>query len=393
MKKLKNSIACALVCVCALAAIPLSGCSTPSKGQTEIIITPAAPFSGYSQRVRGEAVDRLVSTCSNVLTELVGTPPTHLNLLRVTADRVVSAFEDRAVAEEELLSAVEILCANEEALVGLFSDRTASYSAAVKLFSDLSSLYGADLAARLMGDFAVVYCRYRIDSFTEMYYQTPLPFLQTNIRLWEEKKQGFERLGEENLSRLLRLSVSGSGLLTEEIALPVGAGEAALFLRAQGELMQGLTLDGNDWNFVLSLLGEWEEVPRLAALYQSGAFAALSAHAPTLVLNLSRALASCTAEWTKPLFEGKIGQFFYFLTREWTDGEWTAFERAVTAHGDYLGYLTERGYSEAYGAFLSAYSGCSLQTLRLADAQAFQDALVGYIFGVSPSLAFMVFEL
>ncbi len=393
MKKLYQ-LACALLLSCVTAGCGLlGGCaSEPPTAQTEITVTPVV-FSGYSQSGKTYASEKLVACFSEVLTEITGVAPTELNLVRVAANRVVSAFAAEEISEEALRASVEKLTEKRELLLALARGEESVLKGAISLVGELSALLGVERAARLAGDLAAVYCAYEADKYTQMYYDSPqLAYLLEYAHAWREREQGFLALGKENCSYALRILASASVVYGDEgvEALAPDGGEISLFLRAQGALLERLSLTEENWAFLCKLVGEGEHI-RLSTLYKGGVSEGILPSLSALTSVTGRALQQVTtADAALLTVDGYA--FVRALTRYFSEQDWLVVENSFApfAGQDYSEYIVNKA---DYAAFCEGVSPYTFNELTACDAAEFERGVKGYLFSLSPSLAYLIFQL
>ena len=420
---------CALLCLCF--ALGGAGCAPARPVADKIVVEdPLGPGGGeqggagedtppaevkYSAETLARATDAVYGALEQAVSECWGEilSPVQKQKVRDAIGRGVAACEARAIAEADLLSAVsavererETLVAALKALVGGDNSR-GNVEAVQGVFGEISAIFGVDLAGRLVYDFAVVYCDYQIEKYTEMYEDeaTHIPGVLLRIEQWRQRKAGLQTsVGEENFSLLARALYSGSGFLTAAASGDAGAifeqdgvsltdGEVAMTLRAEGDLLSRLTLGEAGWAAILEMLasaGVNGLLEELSEAERGGYAAAL----PAAVSALSRSLQAVSADSVSLLRAGEREAFAHFLLSAWGDAEWAAFDAlwsVSVSESTVEQYFREEELTEAYAAYRQDMRTGTLEALRAADADGFFGELQAYGNAKAPWGAFLIF--
>ncbi len=408
-KNKKRVLRITAACLALSFGIGLCGCApnTPPVVQEGIVIGSEEKLpTVYSAQTKTEAVEKINGMVEALKAELLGSAGKRNEALVAVLRQGVEACQNRGLSVEELQTLVDTVCAQKELFKSLIlQDETNGESAnallqpAMALFGELSSALGAEDAAKLFFDFAKCYCEYEYQHNLSQYQYSKLTIYLTQSKAWKDRKAGLEGLGEDNFDCLLRVAVSGGTLFSANV-LPdslsglVSAGEAALFLRAQGEMLSRLRLTEENWSFVIKALGDSGYSPSCAAITAAKAHERYAAKANGLLQAVVLGLLRSSSESARGLLEGKPFAYLYSVSSSWGEREWEAFDEfcsVETDEGAYLQYFEKQNKKEAYEAFKEGFVPATLSELRAASEAEFPALLEGYLSATCPALAFTVF--
>ena len=382
----KTAPLCALI----LALFLFAGCA-PAAARTEIEISPAAPVSYSAEAVeRAEAL--AVDAAEEIFSKVLGTAfdARRRELVCAAAAQFAQACGARGIPEAQFSAAAELLGGQGELYLALAREGLSegTFARLSALFGQLCGVLGAERAGLVCFDIALALCEHRAATYEQRCEETGLSYY---MRYAEEERALRASLvadtGEENFSRLVRMALSGShaaegdGLLSDT--------EAALVLRAEGDLLSRVQMSAAGWEALFSLACSFGG--RLAdALEGTHSVAAFAANAQALSGALARALSAAQGE------DAAADDLLFALSRRWTDADWAALDAFVRSPLDeeaFASYFAGQGMTSAYAAYLGGEQRATLTQLRAADAAAFAETFRAYLNAASPRIAFLVYGL
>ncbi len=383
----KTAPLCALI----LALFLFAGCA-PAAARTEIEISPAAPVSYSAEAVeRAEAL--AVDAAEEIFSEVLGTAfdARRKELVRAAAAQFVQACGARGIPEAQFSAAAELLGGQGELYLALAREGLSegTFARLSALFGQLCGVLGAERAGLVCFDAALALCEHRAATYEQRCEETGLSYY---MRYAEEERALRASLvadtGEENFSRLVRMALSGSHAAAAGEGL-LSAEEAALVLRAEGDLLARVQMSAAGWEALFSLACSFGG--RLAdALDGTHSVAAFAANAQALSGALARALSAAQGE------DAAADDLLFALSLLWTDAEWAALDAFVRSPLDeeaFASYFKGQGMTTAYAAYLGGEQRATLEQLRAADAENFAETFRAYLNAASPRIAFLVYGL
>lgn len=382
----KTAPLCALI----LALFLFAGCA-PAAARTEIEISPAAPVSYSAEAVeRAEAL--AVDAAEEIFSKVLGTAfdARRRELVCAAAAQFAQACGARGIPEAQFSAAAELLGGQGELYLALAREglTEGTFARLSGLFGQLCGVLGAERAGLVCFDAALALCEHRAATYEQRCEETGLSYY---MRYAEEERALRASLvadtGEENFSRLVRMALSGSRAAEGDGA--VSNAEAALVLRAEGDLLARVQMSAAGWEALFSLACSFGG--RLAdALDGTHSVAAFAANAQALSDALARALSAAQGE------DAAADDLLFALSRRWTDADWAALDAFVRSPLDeeaFASYFAGQGMTSAYAAYLGGEQRATLTQLRAADAAAFAETFRAYLNAASPRIAFLVYGL
>lgn len=378
------------LCALILALLLSAGCAPAVR--TEIEISPAAPVSYSAEAVeRAEAL--AVDAAEEIFSKVLGTAfdARRRELVCAAVSQFAQACGARGIPEAQFSAAAELLGGQGELYLALAREGLSegTFARLSALFGQLCGVLGAERAGLVCFDAALALCEHRAATYEQRCEETGLSYY---MRYAEEERALRASLvadtGEENFSRLVRMALSGSHAAAAGEGL-LSAEEAALVLRAEGDLLARVQMSAAGWEALFSLACSFGG--RLAdALESTRSVAAFAANAQALSDALARALAAAQGE------DVAADDLLFALSRRWTDADWAALDAFVRSPLDeeaFASYFAGQGMTSAYAAYLGGAQEASLTQLRAADAAAFAETFRAYLNAASPRIAFLVYGL
>lgn len=375
------------LCALILALLLVAGCAPAVR--TEIEISPAAPVSYSAEAVeRAEAL--AVDAAEEIFSQVLGSAfdARRKELVCAAVSQFAQACGARGIPEAQFSAAAELLGGQGELYLALAREGLSegTFARLSGLFGQLCGVLGAERAGLVCFDIALALCEYRAKTYEQRCEETGLSYY---ARYAEEERALRASLiadtGEGNFSRLVRMALSGSHAAEGEGIL--SDAEAALVLRAEGDLLSRVQMGAAGWEALFSFACSFGG--RLAdALEGTNSVAAFAANAQALSDALARALSAAQA--------GDAADLLFALSRRWTDGDWAAldaFARSPLDEAAFASYFAGQGMTSAYAAYLAGEQTATLAQLRGADAAAFAETFRAYLNAASPRIAFLVYGL
>ena len=370
----------------------------------------------YSDDARQKGTDVLFGIVSAAAEEVGGTQlsKSQQSALRAAvSQRIIPVFEDRYIAETDFLDFIDMartgsdnLTALVAALISMGTPDRQQREQAEKFFGQLSGLFGIRLGALIVYDLAFEYLDYQLDEYTARYekygYSWYLDYIEDySFRLDVLKNT----VGEENFILLLRIGYGGGDIVMDylsdsqnfwdDLSQNFTDGEFCIYLRAQAELMQSLSLDAEDWKKIAQCMSPSEEEGLFAAFFNAaldgGDILREAEYLPQLISLVANTLASVTEEDIETLREGNGGAFVSSLLSRWTDEDWQLFGQITSLNfssEEYEKVIGDFGYGQLYEQYLSSMQVTDLETLRESPSEELCDALLAYLNGKVPYFVF-----
>ncbi len=361
-------------------------------------------WTGCTDEEKNRAIETLRSMINRIKTEVLGSAESYSQALLDGLKGGVSACEGRKISSKNLAAIVEIICGREELITRLLLqsvENTGGVGGALlakegaELFGELATLLGAEPASRLLYDFTLLFCAYKQARSLELYTASSLNVYLVERKAWKNRKEGLEKMGEDNFDCLTRgvflLSTAyGEG---NEILGGFTAGDLALVLRAQGDLLSRLQMTVESWNFLFTELGDFA-LP-FAAMGAAGETEKYAEKAGDLAAAVASSLCKINGGEVGALTNGGIVGYLYCVSAKWKDDEWNAFEGFASSgdEGKYAAYFEKEGLTERYAQFKENSERATLADLRAASEKAFGETLKNYLASVNAALAFTVFGI
>ena len=369
----------------------------------------------YSDDARQKGTDVLFGIVSVAAEEVGGTQlsKSQQSALRAAvSQRIIPVFEDRYIAETDFLDFIDMartgsdnLTALVAALMSMGTPDRQQWEQVEKFFGQLSGLFGIRLGALIVYDLAFEYLDYQLDEYIARYekygYSWYLDYIEDySFRLDVLKNT----VGEENFILLLRIGYGGGDIVMDylsdsqnfwnDLSQNFTDGEFCIYLRAQAELMQSLSLDAEDWKKIAQCLSPSEEEGLFAAFFNAaldGDILREAEYLPQLISLVANTLSSVTQEDIETLREGNGGTFVSSLLSRWTDEDWQLFGQITSLNFSSEAYekvIGDFGYGQLYEQYLSSMQVTDLETLRESPSEELCDALLAYLNGKVPYFVF-----
>ena len=370
----------------------------------------------YSDDARQKGTDVLFGIVSAAAEEVGGTQlsKSQQSALRAAvSQRIIPVFEDRYIAETDFLDFIDMartgsdnLTALVAALISMGTPDRQQWEQAEKFFGQLSGLFGIRLGALIVYDLAFEYLDYQLDEYTARYekygYSWYLDYIEDySFRLDVLKNT----VGEENFILLLRIGYGGGDIVMDylsdsknfwdDLSQNFTDGEFCIYLRAQAELMQSLSLDAEDWKKIAQCMSPSEEEGLFAAFFNAaldgGDILREAEYLPQLISLVANTLSSVTQEDIETLREGNGGAFVSSLLSRWTDEDCQLFGQITSLNlssEPYEKVIGDFGYGQLYEQYLSSMQVTDLETLRESPSEELCDALLAYLNGKVPYFVF-----
>ncbi len=361
-------------------------------------------WTGYTAEEKNKAIEALRSMINGIKAEVLGSADAHSQALLDGLKGGVSACEGRKISSKNLSAIVDIICSREALITqlvlqgventgGTGEELLAKEGAA--LFGELSALLGAEPASRLLYDFTLLFCAYKQARSLELYNASSLNVYLIERKAWKNRKEGLEKIGEDNFDCLARgvFLVAAAYDKGGEILGGFSAGDLALVLRAQGDLLSRLQMTTENWSFLFTELGDFG-LP-FAAISAVGETEKYAERASSLAAAIASSLAKINAGEVGALVNGEPMGYLYCVTAKWGEDEWSALEAFLSAGDErsYADYFEKEGLTERYAQFKENVERATLADLRAADESAFGEAFKNYVASVNGGLAFTVFGI
>ncbi len=396
MRLKKRTLRALSAAISLLFLLPASGCKGEEESvRTEITFTSSSPV--YGSGVKTRLGEKLHTAVGEALLSTKGAQIANVWTKNALAKALLvnlgSSFERRGVPLEEYRSAVEGLCGKKELLCSLFAGDKGAVEPFATLFGEIAANVGNERAALIAYDFLLDYCQYNHDDFTAKYdnpnydYEGIKPHLKAEAAKWATRKEGAKTLGEENFSVFLRFWLSalsvfslraGEGGTASAILSATYPGEAALFLRTQGEILEKLRMTEGDYLFVFEFLGEVGKIDLFAAILKANKGAEYASRANGLMQAVSIALSATDESAAALLLEGKTEEYIRVALSALSEEEREkaeAFFAVENAPQSYREYFEENK--------IEGFEGYKRENVK-SEAE-------GYLYDRSPELAFLVF--
>ncbi len=361
-------------------------------------------WTGYTDEEKNKAIEALRSMINGIKAEVLGGAEAYSQALLDGLKGGISACEQRKISSKNLAAIVDIICSREELITQLVLQSVENTGGAkegalakegVALFGELSTLLGAEPASRLLYDFTLLFCAYKQARSLELYAASSLNVYLVERKAWKNRKEGLEKIGEDNFDCLTRgvFLVSAAYEKGGEFFGGFTAGDLALVLRAQGDLLSRLRMTEENWSFLFAELGDFG-LP-FAAIRAAGETEKYAAKASKLTAAIASALSKINAGEIGALINGEPMGYLYCVCAKWGDAEWSAFEGFVSAGDEdkYADYFEKEGLTERYAQFKANGGTATLADLRAAGEKAFGEVLKNYLTSVNGALAFTVFGI
>ena len=370
----------------------------------------------YSDDARQKGTDVLFGIVSAAAEEVGGTQlsKSQQSALRAAvSQRIIPVFEDRYIAETDFLDFIDMartgsdnLTALVAALISMGTPDRQQWERAEKFFGQLSGLFGIRLGALIVYDLAFEYLDYQLDEYTARYEKYGYSWYLDYIEDYSFRLDVLENtVGEENFILLLRIGYGGGDILMDylsdsqnfwdDLSQNFTDGEFCIYLRAQAELMQSLSLDAEDWKKIAQCMSPSEEEGLFAAFFNAaldgGDILREAEYLPQLISLVANTLSSVTQEDIETLREGNGGTFVSSLLSRWTDEDWQLFGQLTSLNFSSEAYekvIGDFGYGQLYEQYLSSMQVTDLETLRESPSEELCDALLAYLNGKVPYFVF-----
>ncbi len=400
----------------ALFLLPAAGCDDRKPiVQTELSFTQM-PAPSYGNSLKREKVEKLHTAVGNALQKVSDESIANVWKKDENAKTLLlelsNAFEKRGVSAKDFSTVVDTLCEKEELFLSLLPAPEGETSPSMTdsgfsaLFGEISSCIGIAKTAQIGYDFAGLYCEYERQSFTDKYNKNGFDYLRQEANEWKRRKGGVERIGESNFTALMRLWLGGASVLSlrinqegnegtmssstarenDKAALGnalismIYPGEVALYLRAQGTVLQGLKMTEENYAFAVEFFGEVFKVPVCAAIVRGKKQAAYAEKAQAAVDGLCLALLDADERSATLLMDGKINE-----------GIRSLFYEKEVALQSCMDFFTVENAPAAYNAYLKSYGlKARFESYENKKERGFFEQ---FFFDNSPQLAFLVFGL
>ena len=370
----------------------------------------------YSDDARQKGTDVLFGIVSAAAEEVGGTQlsKSQQSALRAAvSQRIIPVFEDRYIAETDFLDFIDMartgsdnLTALVAVLISMGTPDRQQWEQAEKFFGQLSGLFGIRLGALIVYDLAFEYLDYQLDEYTARYEKYGYSWYLDYIEDYSFRLDVLENtVGEENFILLLRIGYGGGDIVMDylsdsqnfwdDLSQNFTDGEFCIYLRAQAELMQSLSLDAEDWKRIAQCLSPSEEEGLFAAFFNAaldgGDILREAEYLPQLISLVANTLSSVTQEDIETLREGNGGTFVSSLLSRWTDEDWQLFGQITSLNFSSEAYekvIGDFGYGQLYEQYLSSMQVTDLETLRESPSEELCDALLAYLNGKVPYFVF-----
>ena len=370
----------------------------------------------YSDDARQKGTDVLFGIVSAAAEEVGGTQlsKSQQSALRAAvSQRIIPVFEGRYIAETDFLDFIDMartgsdnLTALVAALISMGTPDRQQWEKAEKFFGQLSGLFGIRIGALIVYDLAFEYLDYQLDEYTARYEKYGYSWYLDYIEDYSFRLDVLENtVGEENFILLLRIGYVGGDIVMDylsdsknfwdDLSQNFTDGEFCIYLRAQAELMQSLSLDAEDWKKIAQCLSPSEEEGLFAAFFNAaldgGDILREAEYLPQLISLVANTLSSVTQEDIETLREGNGGTFVSSLLSRWTDEDWQLFGQITSLNFSSEAYekvIGDFGYGQLYEQYLSSMQVTDLDTLRESPSEELCDALLAYLNGKVPYFVF-----
>ncbi len=375
----------------ALLLLSAAGCTKQAPVvQTELTFSPAAT-EPYAAELKREQSARLHATVGAAILQTKGEGIYNVwnkdsNALWLLYE-LASAFEARGIPAKDYTEIVQTLCTREDLLVLLLDGNRSAGERFAAVFGQIAAQVGVQKTALLGYDFSRLYCQYQAKKSEKNYLENPnFTYLWTEAQAWKERNAGLKQIGEENFASLLRFWLSGLTAFSAQAGEQPSAsgfinalyaGEIALYLRTQGQVLSRLRMTKEDYAFTLVFFGEVFKVDACAAIAKAGKQTEYAAHLAGVTGGIAKALQSADDASATLLLDSPL-RCAERLLGTLTEAEREPFAAMLAienAEESYTQYIRERQLTAKF------------ETYRTLERAGIEKS----IFDSSPQLAFLVF--
>ncbi len=398
MAELMQKIRCVALAALAIITIPAAAACGGRQNivQSGIEITqPAA--EDYS----AESVAKMKTAVFNLLCKVVKSaggitelPEAAKNTLLSYAEGASKAAEGAYLTSAQFSRLADLL-SSEEALALAENITLNSFA---RLYGKIAAVTGFDGAGSLTYNIVLYYYDALYSLNMDRYEEHGYSYLLLRAQQISAEKRDFEQfVGKQNFVLALRtacaLGALADGGLDEGLASLLTDGEIVTLVSAQR--LTSLSLDSRGWQTLFSLAQRVSEgsffSKMLECAAESGDIALLS-EKMNGVMSLMRSVQSrFSAEQAAHLRRGEISALAFSVFSNFSAEDWSVFEDATSLklRGDYSALAAENfaDYSEYEEGIVPR----TLEELKGAHSGNFISVLEGYVGGICPVAAFLIF--
>ncbi len=358
--------------------------------QTELSFTKTEVLP-YGEALKTDAAVTLHTTIGNAVEKTKG--ESIANIWKTDANaqwllfQMGSAFERRGIPSKDYIAIVDTLCAKEELLVAFLDGSRSAGERFATVFGEIAATVGVEKTALIAYDAAVLYCRYQNKHCLDKYDAHPdWTYFLDDAELWQGRAAELQKIGETNFAGLLRFWLSGLTVFSAQsnqtatgFLSSLYAGEVALYLRTQGQVLEKLSLRANHYAFLLTFAGEVLKVEACKAIVKANKQADYAAHMAGVVQGTAKALKNAGEACAELLLDEDVDGFVNELASLLTEGEKKSFSNLFSvenAADSYAQYIKNKKLTAKFEEYCKQEKG-------MWEEKMYQH---------SPQLAFLVFR-
>ncbi len=391
MKKLRvKNRAIALISACAF--LFLFGCKKTA-GTNKIPISDAEK-TAYAQEFVLEQTDKLYAFLDEIIFAVYETKPKADELRKNAAENFVLAFEKSEVSPQTAALAIDKIISDREKLIDVLTNKYGVVKPVCEIYNSIVGTCGIDAACETCFYLTKIYCNYNQERYLKLYNLNPqFEYLKKDAETWAENANKLDSVGRDNFGLLVRILNSASTVFLggKEFLGNLNGGEAAVFIRELGQMLEDLNLSLDDKIFLLSFSKETPAEP-LKMLFNTSDEESLANSFEILKKLTAKTLTVVTPTHAEALFNNDYNKFLSVILNVWNEQDYLALDGAFSFYEDesvYENYYSDLGILEDYNEFKNGLKPFSIEDLKTAKTDLYA-AFYQFICYKAPAVCFEI---